>query len=59
MSVFIVGADRNQATLFPESLDDYVAEESSVWVIDVFVDELDLEMLGFKTAPAGLGITRR
>jgi len=30
MSGFIKGADRNQATLFPESLDDYVAEESAV-----------------------------
>jgi transposase len=55
MSGFIVGADRNQATLFPESLDDYVAEESAVRVIDVFVDELDLLTLGFKTLPADTG----
>jgi transposase len=55
MSGFIVGADRNQATLFPESLDDYVAEESAVRVIDVFVDELDLLSLGFKTMPADTG----
>lgn len=38
MSGFIIGADRNQATLFPERLDDYVAEESATRVIDVFVD---------------------
>ena len=55
MSGFIKGADRNQATLFPESLDDYVAEESPVRVIDVFVDELDLGLLGFKTEPADTG----
>jgi transposase len=55
MSGFIVGADRNQATLFPESLDDYVAEESAVRVIDVFVDELDLLSLGFQTLPADTG----
>jgi transposase len=55
MSGFIKGADRNQATLFPESLDDYVAEESAVRVIDVFVDELDLGVLGFKTEPADTG----
>jgi len=55
MSGFIVGADRSQATLFPESLDDYVAEESAVRVIEVFVDELDLSMLGFKTMPADTG----
>ncbi len=34
MSGFIEGEDRNQATLFPERLDDYVAEDSSVRVID-------------------------
>ena len=55
MSGFIKGADRNQATLFPESLDDYVHDESPVRVIDVFVDELDLGMLGFKTVPADTG----
>ena len=55
MSGFIKGTDRNQATLFPERLDDYVAEESAVRVIDVFVDELDLGLLGFKTEPAETG----
>jgi transposase len=39
----------------PESLDDYVPEESPVRVIDVLVDELDLGMLGFKTVPADTG----
>jgi transposase len=55
MRGFIVGADRNQATLFPESLDDYVAEESAVRLIDFIVDELDLLSLGFKTLPADTG----
>jgi hypothetical protein len=36
-------------TLFPECLDGYVGEESPVRVIDVFVDDLDLSSLGFKT----------
>jgi len=49
MSGFIKGEDRFQATLFPERLDDYVAEDSSVRVIDVFLDDLDLSGLGFKT----------
>ena len=35
MSGFIEGEDRSQATLFPERLDDYVAEDSAVRVIDV------------------------
>jgi len=55
MSGFIVGADRNQSTLFPETLDDYVAEESATRVIDVFVDEIDLSGLGFKIEPADTG----
>jgi hypothetical protein len=32
MSGFIQGEDRHQATLFPERLDDYIAEDSSVRV---------------------------
>jgi transposase len=34
--------------LFPEHLDDYIAEDNPVRVIDVFVDELDLNELGFE-----------
>ena len=49
MSGFIEGEDRFQATLFPERLDDYVAEDSAVRVIDVFIDDLDISGLGFKT----------
>jgi transposase len=55
MSGFIQGEDRSQATLFPERLDDYVAEDSSVRVIDVFIDELDLSSMGFKTQPNDTG----
>jgi transposase len=47
MKRFIEGEDRNQSTLFPELLDDYIAEDNPVRVIDVFVDELDLAELGF------------
>jgi transposase len=49
MSGFIQGDDRHQATLFPEQLDDYIAEDNAVRVIDVFIDDLDLSGLGFKT----------
>ncbi len=55
MSGFIEGEDRNQATLFPERLDDYVAEDSPVRVIDVFIDDLDISGLGFKTEPNDTG----
>jgi transposase len=47
MKRFIEGEDRRQATLLPDSLEDYVAEDNPVRVIDVFIDELDLEALGF------------
>ena len=50
MKRFIEGEDRNQSTLFPELLDDYIAEDNPVRVIDVFVDELDLGQLGFGRA---------
>ena len=55
MSGFIEGEDRHQATLFPERLDDYIAEDSAVRVIDVFVDDLDLSGLGFKTTAEATG----
>jgi len=55
MSGFIEGENRQQATLFPEQLDDYISEDNSVRVIDVFVDSLDLSDLGFATEPNNLG----
>ncbi len=55
MSGFIEGTERHQATLFRERLDDYVAEDSAVRVIDVFIDDLDLSGLGFKTEPESMG----
>ena len=55
MTRYIQGDDRNQATLFPESLDDYVAEDNPVRVIDVFVDDLDTSGLGFRTQPNDTG----
>jgi transposase len=47
MKRFVEGLDRGQSTLFPASLDDYVTEENPVRAVDVFVDSLDLEKLGF------------
>src|SRR5271170_4515402 len=56
MKRFVEGEDRTQATLLPERLDDYVAQDNPVRVIDVFVDELDLGELGFVRAePAVTG----
>src|SRR5580704_13463845 len=47
MKRFIEGEDRRQATLLPDSLEDYVTEDNPVRVVDVFIAELDLEALGF------------
>ena len=55
MSGFIKGENRYQATLFPEQLDDYITEDNSVRVIDVFVDSLKLKKLGFKSKPTNKG----
>jgi transposase len=56
MKRFIEGEARTQVTLLPECLDDYVAEENPVRVVDVFVDELDLGALGFEGVdPAATG----
>lgn len=55
MTGFIEGETRSQATLFPEILDEYITEENPVRVIDVYVDNLDLPGLGFKTESARTG----
>ncbi len=56
MKRFIEGEDRAQITLLPECLDDYVAEDNPVRVVEVFVDQLDLRPLGFEGAePATTG----
>ena len=47
MAGFVEGVDRGQSTLFPAMLDDYVAEDNPVRAVDVFVDGLDLDKLGF------------
>ena len=47
MAGFVEGVDRGQSTLFPALLDDYVAGDNPVRAVDVFVDGLDLDRLGF------------
>jgi transposase len=48
MKRFIEGEARSQSLLFPERLDDYVAEDNPVRAIEVFADSLDLGKLGFE-----------
>ena len=47
MRRFIEGADRDQSTLLPECLDDWVDESNPVRVVDAFVEALDLGEMGF------------
>jgi transposase len=63
MKRFIGGEDRSQVTLLPECLDDYIAEDNPVRVVDAYVEELDLQGLGSKVRSrqqrADRHITRR
>ncbi|HXX85167.1 MAG TPA: IS1182 family transposase [Casimicrobiaceae bacterium] len=54
MKRFIEGEDRSQATLLPEYLDDYIAEDNPVRAVDAFVEELDLKALGFDSVDPAL-----
>jgi hypothetical protein len=44
------GNDRDQLTLFPEALDDYISQENPVRFLNAYVDSLDLGQLGFRHA---------
>lgn len=56
MPRFIEGQERQQVTLMPECLDDFIAEDNTVRVVDVFISELNLVDLGFEGAtPAATG----
>lgn len=48
MASFIEGVSRDQTTLFPERLDDWIGEDHPVRVVGLFVDQLDLIALGFR-----------
>lgn len=47
---FVQGIHRHQMVMFPELLDDYIADDNPVRFIDGFVDSLDLQALGFEHA---------
>ncbi len=52
MKRFVEGIARQQATLFPECLEDWIDSDNPVRVIDAFVEKLDLLRLGFDGAAA-------
>ncbi|MGZ9722415.1 transposase, partial [Rhizobium miluonense] len=47
---YISGTDRGQTSLLPARIEDYVAADAAVRVIDAFVDGLDVAQLGFRRA---------
>lgn len=47
---FVQGVPRQQMVMFPESLDEYVADDNPVRFVDAFVDGLDVQALGFERA---------
>jgi transposase len=56
MKRFIEGDNRDQKTLLPDCLEDFVSEDNPVRVVDVFIDGLNLEQLGFDgVLPAATG----
>jgi transposase len=55
MMRFIEGRDRDQATLFPERLDEAIDAENPVRVVDAFIDALNLAELGFDILPEATG----
>jgi transposase len=52
MTHHIKGQGRHQVTLLPEALDDFVTEDNPVRVVDIFVDGLQLDSLGFERVSA-------
>jgi len=47
---YIEGENREQKTFLPNCIEEYVGENNPVRVIDAFVNNLDMETLGFKKA---------
>ena len=50
MTSYVQGVAREQATLFPERLDELIAANAQVRVVDGFVNVLDVQALGFEKA---------
>lgn len=55
MTGSIEGRDRVLPTLFPERLDEANVAETSVRVVDAFIEALDLAELGFDLDPEATG----
>jgi transposase len=54
--IFKSGASREQASLLPPRIEDYVGSDNPVRAIEGYVASLDLERLGFRHAERGVGV---
>jgi len=53
---YIEGLSREQITLFPDSIDEYIDEENSVRIIEAYVERLNFTALNFtKATPSDTG----
>ncbi|MFC1996699.1 IS1182 family transposase [Chloroflexota bacterium] len=53
---YIQGTPREQAILFPETINEYISDDNLVRFIDAFVEQLDLQAAGFqRTQPSVTG----
>ena len=56
MAGFVEGVARDQSSLLPATIEDYVGDDNPVRAVDVFVDGLDLRKLGFTSVdPLAMG----
>jgi transposase len=53
--IFKTGVSRDQTSLLPPRVEDYVDGDNPVRAIEAFVAALDLEQLGFRHAGSGIG----
>lgn len=53
--IYKIGPSREQLSLLPPRVEDYVAEDNPVRAIEAYVCALDLEKLGFQHAGGGSG----
>jgi hypothetical protein len=51
---FKIGASREQASLLPPRVEDYVGLDNPVRAIEAYVEALDVGKLGFRHADRGL-----
>ena len=45
---YIQGADRKQTAIFPVSIDEAIDKDNEVRLLDIFIESLDIETMGFK-----------